>query len=98
MLSPKDVFDTGRLSPSRISSVLYLVIIFLCHLPDNWLKAFSDEPKVKKKKTKKKRDSSGPPAEDSMSVLNAAGFIGKKFSWASSSSGYCFYKIFLLAF
>eukprot|EP00795_Rhopilema_esculentum_P015444 gene15445-6692_t len=55
---------------------------------NNWLKAFSDEPKSNKKKTKKKKlDKNSSASEDSLSVLNAAGLFGKQFSWADASSG-----------
>eukprot|EP00794_Sanderia_malayensis_P014235 gene14235-15720_t len=56
---------------------------------DNWLKAISKEPK--QKKTKKKQPSSNSNhssnESNSMSVLDAAGFSGRQFSWARTLSG-----------
>ena len=47
------------------------------------MKAFSDEPKSKKKK--KKSDKTNH-VDDSLSVLDAAGLTGRQFSWAKSLS------------
>lgn len=53
---------------------------------DNWLKALSEKPKSKA--SKKKQTIPAPSSNpDSMSVLDAAGFSGRQFSWARSLSG-----------
>ena len=56
---------------------------------ESWLKAFSDEPKSKRKK--KKKSEKANHSEDSLSVLDAAGLTGRQFSWAKNfSSKLCF--------
>ena len=52
---------------------------------ESWLKAFSDEPTPKKKKKKKKSDK-GNHFDDGLSVLDAAGFTGRQFSWTKTLS------------
>ena len=59
-----------------------MILFLFCS--ESWLKAFSDEPKFKKKK--KKIQEKTNHFDDSLSVLDAAGLKGRQFSWAKSLS------------